>query len=102
MAEDKLAPQAQSAVDQTEKRRQMARDLITQARQLMAAIERGETLSTEYENTGYTFIDTDFQGQPGLTHVNSQMMIDSISNFISLKAYLRTNFIDTIFLQIRQ
>jgi len=30
------------------------------------------------------------------------MMIDSISNFISLKAYLRTNFIDTIFLQIRQ
>ncbi len=89
------------AIDATEKRRNAARDLITQCDLLMTAVYALAQQVDEFQSSGLTFVDSDFDGQPGLAHVNAAMMGNVLSNGPALQEYLRTNFIDDVFNAVR-
>ncbi len=85
------------AIDATEKRRQMARNFITQSDLLMRAVYGLDTLATEFSSSGLTFQDSDFEGQPGLSHIDAAGMNNVLSNAPALRQHLETNFIDDVF-----
>lgn len=82
------------AIDATEKRRTAARDLITQSDSLMRSINALRDLSETVASSGLVFSDSDFEGQPGLEHVDSGMINNVLSN--------KDNFIADVFNAVRR
>jgi hypothetical protein len=90
------------AIDTTEKRRDAARDLITQADLLMRSVYALRELAETIQSAGLTFVDDDFENQPGLEHVDANALTNVISNGVSLHAHLKDNFIADVFNVVRR
>lgn len=84
-------------IDTTEKRRTAARDLITQSDLLMRSVYALRELSETVASAGLVFEDEDFAGQPGLEHVNADIINNVLSNAVGLHTYLTDNFIAGVF-----
>jgi len=88
------------AVDQTEKRRKVARDATGFAPQLMEALYALEALRARRDSGGpngtpLAFVDSDFSGQSGLTHVDAATINAFFAAIpIILTAFANQNFND--------
>ncbi len=71
-------------IDTTEKRRTAARDLITQSDLLMRSVNALRELSETVASAGLVFEDEDFAGQPGLEHVNADIINNVLNNAVAL------------------
>lgn len=89
-------------VDTTEKRRTAARDLITQSDLLMRAVYALRELTETIASAGLEFTDSDFENQPGLEHINADMMNNVLSNAAGIHTYLKENFIADVFNAVRR
>jgi hypothetical protein len=85
------------AIDTTEKRRDAARDLITQADLLMRSVYALRELAETIQSAGLVFVDEDFAGQPGLEHVNTDLISNLLNNAVGLHNHLKDNFIADVF-----
>jgi hypothetical protein len=88
------------AIDQTEKRRKVARDATGFAPQLMESLYALEALRARRDSGGpggtpLAFVDSDFANQTGLTHVD-KATIDAFFAAIPviLNAFANQNFND--------
>jgi len=68
----------------------------------MAAVNAGYDQSNEYSSAQLVFVDTDFQGQPGLSHVDATMMTNAIAQFINVHDTFHSGSIDNVFNAIKQ
>lgn len=59
------------AIDQTDKRRKLARDAITQVTAFVNAHQNLMDLLDQVTSTGVTFVDADFTDQAGLRHLDA-------------------------------
>ena len=89
------------AVDTTEKRRNAARDALTQADNLMRAVYALAEIADTVASSGLTFVDSDFAGQAGLAHVDAAMVVNVLSNGPALLQHLRDSYIDDVFNAVR-
>jgi hypothetical protein len=86
------------AIDQTEKRRAVARDAAALSPMLMDTLYRLDALRARRNNggpggTALAFVDTDFTGEPGLKHIDTAM----INAFFAAVPTLLTAFVNQNF-----
>lgn len=84
-------------IDTTERRRDLARDVISLTDSLMSSLYALAQRTEEAQSAGLTFVDADFEGQEGLTHVNAAMITNVLANAPLLIDHLQANFIDDVF-----
>lgn len=89
------------AINQVDKRRNMASKLIAQSTALMDALNALSALANEYSSSGLTFVDSDFENT-SMQHVDAAAMTAVITNANNLKTYLEAQFMDDVFLKVRQ
>jgi hypothetical protein len=88
-------------IDQTQKRRQLARVIIAAATGMMGALENGADCAYEYGSAGLTFVDSDFAGQSDLQHIDAATLTNALTIFTSVKTYFQNNNLDDVMLKLK-
>jgi len=77
------------AVNQTEKRRALARALALKSAALMDVINGLEDLNSQYASAGLTFVDADFDGVAGLQHLAAADVSNLLGSIGALGKFVR-------------
>lgn len=85
------------AADQTEKRRNLARRLVSASTTLMQIVAELDACADEYTSAGLTFVDGDFTDIPGLEHLDAAKITAVITSAGNLKTWITSTFNDDIF-----
>lgn len=79
------------AINQTEKRRKLAKDTITQVTAFYKSHEALIDLLDQVTAAGVTFVDADFDGQPGLQHLDAGTFNAIGTSISAVETLLRAN-----------
>lgn len=80
------------AVDQTQKRRNLAADFIVATEQFTDALFELAKLVDEYQRSGITFAETDFSEVESLKHLDVAAMVGVITSATGVRDWLNTTF----------
>jgi hypothetical protein len=89
------------AIDQTEKRRALARELMNHIDQLMSGIYGARNIVDEITSTGVTFVATDFEDSTDMKHITTTNIGNVQSNVPTFLAEMVTENIDDVFNLLR-
>ena len=79
------------AINQTEKRRSLARNLAQQAAAFMDVLYRQEDLARQYSAADLTFADADFENIAGLQHLSAADITALLSAIVQMGKFVRGN-----------